>query len=366
MTVRIGKMTFSDWVSLPFQGGWSDTFIFRIDAHACIPPFDYAPLLKRLVAATRKIRSSASIWVQVDALGEWYLAEVKRSLHGLALPYAVTPMDEKLEYLDFSFRPKLLYAPPTHPPIVKEDTQSDSQEELRCLQALSRMKKGNEHEVASLAGLQVDVTKKLLDDLAARNLVIHKTSPKIKRGRKSSQLDLFPLWHTRAEGLSIALRSWGVPKGTEFTSRHEENLQQIGNEHRHISRIWSLWLKSAWPQAEIWAGWSEVGIPGLSVIPDGLAWGRIQGYETLFWLEVGDQHKSRNKISEITINRLAQALQLCKRTGVRLVYAQLSTKWVQEVIHWSNINLSDQIAVVLANQKKFGELPPLEWGKLMK
>ena len=52
MTVRIGKMTFSDWVSLPFQDGWSDTFIFRIDAQACIPPFEFAPLLKRMAAHT--------------------------------------------------------------------------------------------------------------------------------------------------------------------------------------------------------------------------------------------------------------------------------------------------------------------------
>ena len=36
-------MTFSDWVSLPFQDGWTDTFIFRIDAQACIPPFEFAP-----------------------------------------------------------------------------------------------------------------------------------------------------------------------------------------------------------------------------------------------------------------------------------------------------------------------------------
>src|SRR5690606_7028800 len=112
---------------------------------------------------------------------------------------------------------------------------------------------------------------------------------------RPAQMDLFPLWHLRSKGLSLALRSWGIPKGIEFTSRKEENLQQIGYEHRRISRVWSTWLNSAWPQAEIWTGWSEVRIPELSVIPDGLAWGRIQGYETLFWMEVGDDHKDRNE-----------------------------------------------------------------------
>ena len=30
-------------------------------------------------------------------------------------------------------------------------------------------------------------------------------------------------------------------------------------------------------------------LPETSVCPDALAWGRIQGFETLFWLEVGDE-----------------------------------------------------------------------------
>jgi hypothetical protein len=88
------------------------------------------------------------------------------------------------------------------------------------------------------------------------------------------------------------------------------------DDERHIARVWPAWLKSAWPQAEVWAGWSEVRIPGLSVIPDALAWGRVQGYETLFWLEVGDEHRKRDKIIEITSKRLDQAWELCEWTGV--------------------------------------------------
>jgi hypothetical protein len=61
--------------------------------------------------------------------------------------------------------------------------------------------------------------------------------------------------------LSLALRSWSIPKGIEFKTRKEENLQQIEYEHRHTSRLWPAWLKAAWPRAEIWAGWSEVRIP---------------------------------------------------------------------------------------------------------
>jgi hypothetical protein len=143
-------MTFSDWVSLPFEDGWTDTFIFRISAQACIPPFEYAPLLKRIVAHTRRKRRTASIWVQVDAPGEWYLAEVRRSLKGLKLPHVVTDGSEP-GYLDFPWRPWLDQTKPQHPPIVEEKLPRVSLEELRCLQALGRIETGNEHEIASLA-----------------------------------------------------------------------------------------------------------------------------------------------------------------------------------------------------------------------
>ena len=124
-------------------------------------------------------------------------------------------------------------------------------------------------------------------------------------------------------------------------------------------------MKSAWPKVEIWAGWSEVRLPGMSVIPDGLAWGRIQGYETLFWLEVGDGHKRRNKITDITTRRLDQARTLCERTGIRLVYVQLSTHWVHEAARWACVDLSKEMAVVMGNQRRIGKLPILEWGKVI-
>ncbi len=364
MTVRICDMTFSDWISLPFQDGWSDTFIFRIDAQACLPPFEFGPLLKRMAAHTFSKRSSASLWVQVDAPGEWYAAEVIRSLKGSALPFVVTRAGITPNFIDFSFRPPLLYSQSQPPPIVDDKKQSISLEELKCLQALGRMVKGSEQEVASLAGLPVDITVDLLDSLKAKKLAVHKISPKIKRDKsKPEQLDLFPLWHLESKGLSIALRSWGVPIGLDFKNRMEENLQQIGTPHRQISRNWSEWLKSAWPHAEIWTGWSEVCLPEVSVLPDGLAWGRIQGFETLFWLEVGDEHKSKKQIVEITQKRLAEALEFCRKTGIRLVYAQLSPKWVNNIARWASTNLPENAAVVMGNRKKFGELPVVEWGK---
>ncbi|WKZ45874.1 MAG: hypothetical protein QY302_08775 [Anaerolineales bacterium] len=373
MTVRVGKVTFSDWISLSFQNGWTDTFIFRIDARACIPPFYYEEPLRRMASHVNRKRPGASLWVRVDAPpvapqapGEWFMLEVRRSLKGLALPYAVTQAGKTPDWLDFSRPPRLFHSPLPRPPVVDEKHSRLSLEELRCLQALGRMEKGDEEEVASLAGLPVDVTKNLLAQLEEKELVVYKTSPKIRRGKsRPAQMDLFPLWHLRSRGLSLALRSWEIPKGIEFTSRKEENLQQIGYGHRHVSRVWTSWLKSAWPQAEILTGWSEVRIPDLSVIPDGLAWGRIQGYETLFWLEVGDDHKDRNEITKITTKRLDQARRLCERTGVRLMYTQLSTNWVHEAARWGCVDLPEEVAVVMGNSRRFGELPVIEWGKVI-
>jgi hypothetical protein len=364
MTVRIGDMTFSDWISLPFEDGWTDTFIFRISAQACIPPFEYAPLLKRIVAHTRRKRRTASVWVQVDAPGKWYLAEVQRSLEGLKLPFAVTDGNEP-GYLDFSCPPWLGHEESQHPPLVEEKLPPVSPEELRCLQALGRIETGDQDEIASLAGLPFDVIGNILSRLKEKELVVYENSSERVNVRSApAWIGTFPLWHPTSRGLSLALRSWGVPRGTEFTARREEHLSQTGVVHRHISRAWLAWLKSAWPHAEIWAGWSEALLPETDVIPDGLAWGRIQGYETLFWLEVGDEHKSREKITKITAKRLYEARNFCGRTGVRLVYAQLSTGWVREAARWGCKNLTNEVAVVMGNPRRFGTLPVLEWGKL--
>ncbi|MBI5295627.1 MAG: hypothetical protein HY869_09140 [Chloroflexi bacterium] len=354
MTVRIGRMTFSDWVSLPFEDGWTDTFIFRIDTRACIPPFDYAPLLNRMAAHTLSKRSSASLWVQVEGPGEWFAAELRRSLRGLRLPFAVTCAGADPAYLDFSRAPALLYSRSQPPPVVADRPPSVSHAELRCLQALARMRAGDGSEVASLAGLSDEVTEGLLRNLEQKKWV-----------ECTSNEDRCLVWHARSKGLSAALRSWGVPTGVEFTAREEENLQDVGSGHRRLARLWPAWLKSAWPRAEVWAGWSEVGLPGASVIPDALAWGRIQGYETLFWLEVGDGHKSRAEITQVTRKRLEQARKLCARSGVRLVYTQLSTPWVHESARWACVQLADEVAVVLGNWRRFGELPVLEWGRVI-
>ena len=360
---RIGDVTFSDWASLEFHEGWTDTFIFRIDAHACVPPFNYAPLIRRLVAHVVTKRSCASIWVQVDSPGEWFVAEVRRSLRGLRLPTAMTRKGDRPDILDFSRAPCMFNTPPPKPPVVDENVPSVSQDELRCLQALARMDQALEKEISSLTGLSLKTTTKSLIGLAERKFLMHEMRIKIPHSRsKPKQISFLPYWYIKRRGLDLALRSWGAPRGIVFRKRKEAFPWQLGTDHRHVSRLWPDWLKSAWPQVEIWTGWSEVRIPESRVVPDGLAWGRVQGYETLFWLEVGDGHKSGETIFKSTRKRLIHARKLCQRTGVRLVYTQLSMNWVHDAVRWAFADLSGEEAVVLGNHRRFGELPMLEWG----
>src|SRR5512142_3406569 len=118
-TVRVGDIIFADWVSLPMRNQYTDTFIFRISAYACVPPFNYAPLLERMVAHVRQKRSCASLWVQVDSPDDWFVLEVNKSLKGLKMPYAVTRAGATIDYVDFSYPPVLLSSRLPTPPDVE-------------------------------------------------------------------------------------------------------------------------------------------------------------------------------------------------------------------------------------------------------
>ena len=285
MTVRLGDVTFSDWISLECEGGFTDTFIFDIDALNGLPPFRYRPLLQRLVAELDKKRPGASLWIRVTSPGEWYLMEVKRSMtRGLSIPYVVTSKDKTPDYRSFSFGPRLFSSSSSlHPPKVDDELSLFSCEELRCLQVLARIRKGTENEVASLTGLPETITYEVLQGLQKKKRVKFKLGEVIQKDRsKPKKMDPYPMWHPRRKGVSSALRSWGASEGVDFSGMKELYPHFIGTPHRTNSRKWLAWLRSAYPQVEIWTGWTEVQLPEMSVRPDALAWGRIQGFETVF------------------------------------------------------------------------------------
>jgi hypothetical protein len=73
----------------------------------------------------------------------------------------------------------------------------------------------------------------------------------------------------------------------------------------------------------------------------------MQGYETLFWLEVGDEHKSKEEIVEIT--------------KIRLASAQISPKWVQKLAGMALGPLLPEVAAIagLIAEAYYGGLPNL-------
>jgi hypothetical protein len=67
---------------------------------------------------------------------------------------------------------------------------------------------------------------------------------------------------------------------------------------------------------------------------------------------------------EITKIRLASALKFCRETGVRLVYAQISPKWLQELVGMALGPLPPQVTVVTTSSRRFGKMTVLEWGSV--
>jgi hypothetical protein len=234
-----------------------------------------------------------------------------------------------------------------------------SMDELKCMRTLARIQEGLASEIASLADLDEVTVTNAIASLRKKKLLLpapEQEDAKIKA----------PYWQLSRSGLSYTMRRWNAPPKIDFTNRREGDSGDIRTPHRHVSRMWPSWLRSAYPKAEIWMGWSEVRIPGISVRPDALAWGRVQGFETLFWLEVGDNHKGNNEIEADTRTRLEQALVFCRRTGVRFVYAQLSPNWVKKAVQGGLAKLPDDVAVVMGEMHHFGKLPLIEWGYINK
>lgn len=71
-----------------------------------------------------------------------------------------------------------------------------------------------------------------------------------------------------------------------------------------------------------------------------------------------------DEIEVDTRTRLEQALLFSRRTGARLVYAQLSPNWVKEAVKWGIEYIPLGCAVVLSEWGKFGKLPMVEWGQV--
>jgi hypothetical protein len=359
MSVFLENMEFADWRTREKDGQWTDVFIQRISPLAGLPPVEYGIGMKRLATLLIRKRPSASLWVQVDGPGRWYRETLRAVLRWKGkLPIAVTAPSSlaKPDLYDYVVFPYLESKRPPELKRVRAEALPVGQDALRCLQILGRIERGGLDEIASLAGLKHFRAQAGMAALEQGDWV-QRMETKTKKEKQTT-------WQIRREGLHLALRSWGIPKQVSFARRKELALSDPGGEHRRVSRLWPLWLGSAWPHVQVWAGWSEVGLPGLPQIPDALAWGYMGGLETLFWLEVDSGHGSREEIRKKTRRRFVQAVNYAAEKEVGLVFALLGRDWVCEAARPAFVGLPEKVAVTMGNWKEMGRLPLTEWGRV--
>jgi len=325
-----------------------------------------------------KLRHSASLWVAVESPpgGTWYPEQVRRTLHGISAPVAVTnDLNTPPQINDFSFYPwtECIQSPP--PPQAENPLPEDiSPNELCCLQVLARLEQAYTLEVASLASCSRPTARKALKSLCERELLDF--VPESRNAR-------YPYWEIRRGGVSLALRSWGVSAGVSFPRRKErryggkkrsdvlssskgkdQKVLYVGGRHRNTSRLWPAWLRTAWPErVTIWAGWSEVFLGGSR--PDALAWGLLDGRETIFWLEVESGNRSKVEIARKAIRSINKAIQYVGSfSDLDLVVAFLGPPWVIGGIRDVLGDVPGRVSIVLAGWTDFGALPEPIWGKI--
>ncbi len=380
MAVRVGKGIYDDHVSLELSpGNWTDTFILKIAHDRMLPPWDYAEAIKTAIRPLVTGRRGASLWLPIESPGRWFRQEFEYALGDLGFPVAVTDgMDKQPIFRDFlsppvTYRTKCHGGVPDEHPVASKLTDHAA----RALLTMTRLVVAYTGEVASACLTSEPTSRESLWELEklgyveyySDNMQIDDHLAKVRR-----RSDRFnprpndsprPYWKIRRSGVSAALRLWGVPPLEKFTYRNERNRLADG-DHRRKSRQWPIWVKKALPHADIYAGWSEVGIPRIRAYPDGLAWGKINGVETLFWMEVETGKTSREYLVDKLSLRWRKAIRYASRIAkVRLVFTFLGMPWVRESARMVFCDIPKDSAVIVSDWRDFGQLPYPKWGELV-
>ena len=369
MAYSVEKLLIPDWRNVDVGGKYVHAFIFPISSNNLLPPGDYCATIEKCAPAIVRNHSTASIWVQVDSPGLWYPLEVRRALsHVKNIAVAVTRSGSDLRISDFSnCMPYLSNSRISSPPFAKNWVSPVDENPLACLRVLARLGQGLTKEIASLADFCIRTTQDALNSLEERKLISH-VYPAQERDAKKLYSKKYPYWILKRSGLRVALRSWGVAPGVRFSSRLEEQ-HGVGEGIRHktASRSWLASLKKSYEGlADVWAGWTEVSIPEMRLTPDALAWGKMEGRETLFWCEVESGHLSTQETAAKLLRRLRIASRYANQMEMKLVFGVLTVPAVRDSIPMAFLDIDPNAAVILADWGKagFGKLPSVRWGRV--
>jgi hypothetical protein len=383
MVIRLGSAVFESHISIEIvPQKWTDTFVFPIRHDQALSPWDYAGVVKTVIRILSRSSARPSLWVPVLSPGTWFFNEVKHALRKASIPVAVTQGYTLPQVLDFSKPPGIYDAPCLRKESAEDQTTANLPENaLRSLLVMSRFTAAYTSEVACNLMLRMRVTRNALQQLANLDLIeYHPNDGDINKHLLSSRENpgvkarkgimwtgkYWPYWRIRRAGISAALRAWGVPVGESFPDRLEK-YRLPNSPHRSRARQWPKWVSRALPHAEIYAGWNEVSIPGLKSCPDGLAWGTIDGVETLFWLEVESSGRRVNEHRKITARRWRKAQAYAEAAGVHLIFVLLGMPSVHEKVRPALTDVTSRCAVILANwhKRNFGKLPYPRWGEVV-
>ncbi len=361
MPVHVMGTTFDGLESIEFfPSQWTDTFVYSISCKDGLPPWDYARALQTNISTLEKYRWGASLWIQIDSPGKWYLVQVKKMLYGLPIAFAVTQTGAEPVLSDFSMMPRRFPRPSRQAPDAPAwQPKTVSDDALHILRVLARIKEGYTKEIMSLAGLGRWKTEKYLKELQDSGFIFHEKEPPKDWNPKEQY---YPIWRVKRKGTSLALRSWRVSSGVKF-SAYKERRKNPNSKHRRTSRLFMDSMRKSWRGTQIWTGWSEVQIPGLRTAPDALAWGRFDGQETLFWLEVEGGGTSGKKIMERSAKRFGKAILYAQENDLHLVFVLLAKPWAGKAARLAFVGVPENVAVIVADWKIFGELPVPQWGE---
>jgi hypothetical protein len=329
-----------------------DVFKCSLSATDGLPPYAQARIVDLISNRLFKARSRPCLWVSVDAPGSWYFNEiqrlVKRRIPTVILPAGQAPKD----VWDFSPHGYPSLAENTPPPSLEHPFVTNKfgykPSVIRVLRILARLKTAHKPEIASMAGFSETHIRTLLKKLQVENLV------------ERMRIGKYDGWAIRNTGLSLAHRSWNIPKGVHFT-KYRGEFRYAGERHRRVSRMWRSWLEVAYPSIEIWESWTEV--PLFEGIPDALAWGHTGKREILFWLEVDSGHSSRRIMKRNYSCRLKNAYQHAKEWGIPIVFCIMGPPWVVEFFPYCIATYYPNLAVIGQDWRVFGELPLYEVGR---
>lgn len=330
---------------------YADTFVFPVSHRMGLPPGEVSRLVRATFRRVCELRPRASLWVPVAAPGQWFRTQVRAEMWGTKNSYVVTSAGAgRPGSRYFSYPPPRSHSIAPALPAEAPRILGYSPREQEVLLVMARLRSATASEVAACVDCSVRHTRRLCDTLERDDCF-----------ERTGQDDDYTTWSITRRGTLIARRGWGIPPNTQFGGGRERS--RGGSRHRRTARLWPAWLREAYPDAEIWAGWSEPrGLSTGGHQADALAWGSYRGHETVFWLEVESGKRSRAELRRDMEYRLTEITM--KYAGYQAVVGVLAMPWAARAVLPTLTEISPHVAVVLEDWKNVGSLPRPAFGEV--